>query len=122
MAKKLEKKLVQVAKHELSLYELEGSLSCVIDYLKQQGMASAIAGDFDTVRIEQDYEYGTYGDRDRDVLYLIYERLETDEELAKRQATADKQSVAARKAARVKKARKAEEERAEYERLKAKFE
>jgi len=84
------KKIIELSRLEISLYDLCGKLDDVVAFLQWHATAEACKANsllfpnFDWVRFETETNYGCYGERDRDVLVAVYERMETDEELADR--------------------------------------
>lgn len=116
MAKKLQKKRVTENIEVLSPYDLEGDLTRVIKMLQDYCVNSK----YDNLILD----FSSCGHRayeDSPTFLLKGIRLETDEELKVRQFRSDKASKSAAKAVITRNAAKERKERAEYEKLKAKY-
>ena len=100
------KKTVNVLrKYEALTYQLCGTIESVIKYLVE---LKATQKEGETLVLEYETEYGSYGDSDRDVVNLYDRRLETDEEYEQRLQKAEeiKQQNLSRKRAQLEQLKK----------------
>lgn len=117
-----ERKTISVEeKYLLSRCDLCGDMDVVIEKLqKVRNDIRSAHRDATNIKMDIDYHMSYYDSCEIDV-EVTYDRLETDEEYAKRQERNAKAKVAAAAARKQAKIARAESDRKEWERLKKKF-
>ena len=89
-----ERKTKTVLYETLGIYELEGNIDEVIEKLGFE--KNKIVSDYpeaECIRLDADTEYGMYGDSDREVLRVYFDRPETDAEMNGREEITEKTKV-----------------------------